>query len=67
MERADIVRALKNDLNELVQTIVEKYYRGRFPYGMNAAQFQSFALDLIKRAVDGRISDEEFLKKNLPS
>jgi len=67
MQREDVVRALKNDLNELVQTLLEKYYRGRFPYGMDAAQFRSFALGLVKEAVDGRICDEEFLKKNLPS
>ena len=66
MQREDVVRALKNDLNVLVQTILEKYYRGRFPYGMDAASFRSFALGLIKRAVDERISDEEFLEKNLP-
>ena len=67
MQNEDVIRLLKNDLSALVQTILEKYYRGRFPYGMDAARFRSFALALIKKAVDERISDEEFLRENLPS
>lgn len=67
MQNADVIRLLKNDLDKLVHTVREKYYRGQFPYGMDATQFRSFALNLIKMATDERIRDEEFLKKNLPS
>lgn len=67
MQIQDIVRLLKNDLDALMRTIPGKYYRDQLPFGMNAAQFRLFALDLIRQAVDSKIRDEEFLKKNLPS
>ncbi|MDP3769542.1 MAG: hypothetical protein Q8R40_01215 [bacterium] len=66
MDRADLLSTLKNDVNALVQTVCEKYYRGRFPYGMDAVKFKLHTLHLIRDVAERLINEEEFLEKNLP-
>ncbi len=58
MEREDVVYFVRRDVTDLVQLIVEKYYRGRFPFAMDALRFRSFALGLIKDAVESILNEE---------
>jgi hypothetical protein len=64
VDRASLLHLLRNDLGALVQTVLEKYYRGQIPYGMDAAAFRMHALYLIKDAAEHLLAEDEFWKNN---